>query len=218
MKLEPQNREFFTRIGGEFNRLNDLIERLKCRECGNYMRADSRYAKWKGITGINQLVYEHFAVFVATTFSCKHDGCRQKDKPVYLSYCWHCHEPIDSRDNPVRINGYYLCNKCGAGYRDFTGKVRYAIYPGTICPSCTKCTKCGGQNFDVTEADDGKFRLRCKDCGQIMTVPDTFQDITTNKESKYKKHECSACKHKLELNSERLGRQLSGAYVPVIWA
>lgn len=35
----PFNREFFTRIGGEFNRIEDLLKRLKCRECGHYMRA-----------------------------------------------------------------------------------------------------------------------------------------------------------------------------------
>ena len=217
LKMAPPNHEFFTRIGGEFNRLNDLLERLKCRECGSYMQADKEHADWKEIKGINQLIYEHFAVFTATTFKCQHNGCSQKDKLVYLSYCWNCHEPIDSRDNPVRIKGYYLCNNCGAGYRDFAGNKRYAIYPGTICPSCTKCPKCGGQIFDVAKADDDKFNLVCTNCGDNVPAPD-IRDITPNKDSKYRKYECSVCNHRLELNSERLDRQLGDKYTPVILA
>ena len=222
------NREIFTRFGGELNRLNELRERIKCRECGQYMRADLDKSKWLVVKNIKDIAnVDHFPVLIAT-FKCQNNDCPEKGKEVYLSYCWHCGETIDSRDSKVKIagkgSGYYLCNNCGAGYKDYIDPhgekkdgVKYAIYPGTICPSCTKCPKCGGQNFDLKETADGQFNLVCK-CGQSMTVRDTLQDITPKKASKYKKYECSICKHKLEINHERLNKQLGDTYVPVILA
>ena len=153
------NREFFRRIGGEFNRLKELLDRLKCRKCGNYMRAVKNYATWKTVKNLRTLTsHEHFAVFNSTVFSCQNEKCSEKDKTVYLSYCWHCHAPIDSRDNHVRIEGYYLCKECGAGYRD--PGAGYALVPGTICPNC------GGQTLNelTTDFESRYKKYVCSSC------------------------------------------------------
>lgn len=211
------NRDFFTRLGGEFNRIKDLLERLKCRKCGKYMRAVKGLATWKNITNLTGTKYgQHFAIFAATTFSCQNDGCPEKGKPVYMSYCWNCGENIDSRDNPVRIRGFYLCGKCGAGYKDLVGDEHYAIFPGEICPSCTKCPKCGGQQFDMIETADGKFQLQCTNCNHVMNAPQTLKN--TSNSATYRKRECS-CKHQLEWNQPKLEKHIEMYKLnPVSWA
>ena len=204
------NREFFTRLGGEFNRLNELRERVKCRKCGKFMRADKHKAKWMMVKNIKSLQWvEHFPVLIAT-FRCQTVGCPECGKEVYISYCWNCGETIDSRDLSVKIagkgSGYYLCGKCGAGYRDYQNphlpepQDKFAIFPGTICPSSIRCPKCGEQNFRAVEGADGKFKLRCEKCGEVMKAPLT---IVVSHGSKYKKGKCSVCGHEVEWNSER---------------
>ena len=133
----------------------------------------------------------HFAIFNATTFSCQNENCSEHGKAVYMSYCWHCGERIDSRDSHVRIGkefidyqtdqkifrGYYSCIHCGAGYREFDdafsneNKPNYALFPATICPSCTKCPDCGGQEFEILKTNDA-FSLKCRKCSKIF-VPKT---------------------------------------------
>ena len=217
---EKYNREFFTRIGGEFNRLYDLQKRLKCRECGHYMRSVKKYAKWKSVKNIRRLTWhEHFAIFTATTFSCRNEDCSDCGKEVYLSYCWHCGTIIDSRDNLVRIGGYYSCLNCGAGYRDNdkAASPKYALVPGTICPSCIKCPKCGGQEFLIVEGG-GKYHLQCadKNCGHLLKAPQTFEKPIEHKI--FKMCECSSChEQKLKWNVQRLENYLEQFdYTPLL--
>ncbi|MBR3745672.1 MAG: hypothetical protein IKN27_01775, partial [Selenomonadaceae bacterium] len=205
------NLEFFTRLGGEFNRIKDLLERIKCRKCGKSMRAVKGLATWKEITNLRKTAYgDHFAIFAATTFSCQNKNCSEKDELVYLSYCWHCGEIIDSRDNHVRIKGFYLCNKCGAGYRDFVGTDHYTIFPGEICPSCTKCPKCGCQDFAIIGIDDGKGQLQCTKCKRVMNAP--LKITSTSKDGIHVKGKCS-CGHRLEWNTKHLWSNLT----PIPW-
>lgn len=157
---------------------------------------------------------EHFSVFTSTVFSCRHEVCSQKDKSVYLSYCWLCHAPIDSRDASVKIKGYYLCPNCGAGYRDFGGGQKYALFPATICPKCIRCQNCGGREFNL-QADDGKFLLKCSHCGQTMSAPKTLQDVTRNPKNKYKNYRCSSCDWCVEYNEDTLSKQLDSSYEPI---
>lgn len=161
------------------------------------MRADLNAAKWLVVENIKDITnVEHFPVLIAT-FSCQTHGCDEEGKPVYISYCWHCGETIDSRDSKVKIagkgSGYYLCNKCGAGYKDYAdphgdnvAKIKYAIFPGMICPSCTKCPKCGGQEFRVIPAGE-KFKLKCTRCGHETNISSTIKDITHGG-NVYKRH------------------------------
>lgn len=170
------DKEFFTRLGSEFNRLYELRERLKCRTCGEYMHR-TKFADWKDVENLyEETKSEHFAVFASTTFQCQNSECYDREI-VYLSYCWHCKGIIDSRDSSVRVKGYYLCEQCGAGYRDFdtpgsTSGGHYAIFPATICPHCLKC-KCGSSDFDIIKTDFG-FKLQCKSCGKIISAPLTI--------------------------------------------
>ena len=187
--VEKINREYFARLGGEFNRLYELRERLKCRICGKYMHSIKNYADWKYIQSVSDMLNDifrysgHFAIFNATTFEC-----RECHETVYLNYCWHCKEIVESRDSPVKIKGYYLCMNCGAGYfdaKDTFGYPKYAVEPGKICPNCMACTNtnCGGQDFEiikVMEEGETKTKLRCKrkQCGHEMYAPLTMEKIS----------------------------------------
>ena len=157
---EKNNREFFTRLGGEFNRLYELREHLKCRTCGEYMRS-ARKTLWRTVKNLFQeTLFEHFAVFSSTTFQCKNPDCSDKDGVVYLSYCWHCKSLIDSRDSHVKIKGYYLCESCGAGYKDSLNPAR-------------QCLSCGQSGLQLISTNFGA-KLRCANCGHEETLPSHF--------------------------------------------
>ena len=66
--IKKDNKEFFTRLGGEFNRLYELRERLKCRTCGEYMRSVG-YAYWKKVKNLFSETFDHFAVFLEAVSS-----------------------------------------------------------------------------------------------------------------------------------------------------
>lgn len=143
------NKEFFTRIGGEFNRLYELREHLKCRTCGEYMRS-VKFAYWKKVKNLWRETFDHFAVFASTTFQCQNPDCNDNEI-VYLSYCWHCKNIVDSRDCHKKIKGYYLCERCGAGYKD------------SVDPAW-RCEVCGGHDSWVKNSKDGA-KIHCNFCG-----------------------------------------------------
>jgi len=128
---EQENAEFFTQLGGAFNRLWSLSnnDSLRCRSCKKYMKPKLYATKWK-YTENEEYFSNHFSV---TTFECSNTDCEQKGKSVYLHFCWSCKKEIDSRDCPVSVGrkifvenngkveknfrGYHSCLKCGAGYK-----------------------------------------------------------------------------------------------------
>lgn len=212
---DKSNGEYFSRIGGEFNRLYELRGRLKCSCCGEFMRSDKNFAKWKDSANVRDVFNKmasnrisHFAIFNSTVFRCQNPNCKSPDV-AYLSYCWHCQEIIDSRDGTPRIGGWYLCPNCGAGYRDI-GNLNdgYAIFPATICPHCTACTKCGCNDFDIAESENGLV-LQCKKCGHLQYVVNTLelQPYSRNK------YDCEVCGHMVQINVGRKMFQL-----PMPWA
>ena len=82
------------------------------------MRPNAGYAK-------------NLAVYNVTVVSCRHGYGHDQD--IYLSHCWNpdCFVIIDSRANGVRVEGYYLCLKCGSGPED-----SHSFTQGDVCPNC----------------------------------------------------------------------------------
>ena len=239
-----------------------MREKLKCRVCGEYMKP-AKPVKFRKVTKIGDLTNKYkpyHATFGVTVFQCKDKNCSEYDKGVYLNYCWHCHEIVDSRDTPIKLFnpnaisnhktynaaehkfvetfdgkpapfysdkdnfGYYSCINCGAGYKDSdksildeASEIKYEVFPGTLCPKCTKCPKCYCQELSIIKADGG-FKLKCNSCGEEffakMMIPDS-----KNK----RKFTCADenCKHAVYLNrdmAEVIKSDLKLGYSPIPWA
>ncbi len=138
---DPQ--DYVGSLSGWVNRLNEIRERLACRSCGGIMTTNMKYAK-------------HLAVYRSTVFSCPHGAGHDVD--VYLSHCWACRGPIDSRDCPIYVDGYRVCLACGSGPQK-----SQTYRQGTICP------KCGAR--DMREIGAFGRRLQCAVCQHIIKLP-----------------------------------------------
>lgn len=136
-------REYIPRMAGGFNRLNELGDHIKCRECKNNMIFDLKYS------------IKDFAVYMQTVANCG-DGNPGHDHNVYLSHCHGCSKIIDSRDDRIRDGeGYCICMNCGTG--------GYKMRPGTICP------KCGAGVSYMVPSEYGWYH--CNHCGHEIHVP-----------------------------------------------
>lgn len=143
--LEPLNetlkREDFTdyytnKIAGWVNRLEKLIQRMKCSACSEPFRVDFEFSK------------RYDAAYNTTIFSCRTNEKNENpehDYRIYLNHCYHCNQLIDSRESKYQIyknNSYYICIHCAGAepyieYNppwDLTPKRKYQ--QGDICPKC----------------------------------------------------------------------------------
>ena len=139
--------EYISKLAGAFNRIEELRRRLLCRKCGEIMLFDFKYA-------IN------FAAYRSTIAHCKHaKNDSTHDKNVYLNHCWACQTIIDSRDNTVQIEGYYLCLTCGSGKQK-----SHVFRQGDVCP------KCGAAHME-TNFKDNPHLCMCNKCGHVIELP-----------------------------------------------
>lgn len=85
----------------EINRLNRLLERIKCNECSKILRPSKQ---------------SNFGFYRVSNFHCKNDACQSKDKEVYLTHCLNskCTNVIDDRVAKRCPNGFIICDKCGS--------------------------------------------------------------------------------------------------------
>lgn len=125
---------FINRLAGVANRVNELTERLKCRNCSQRLTYKMTYAR-------NPARY-----MTTTTEPCSTGGSKC-DGSVYINHCLGCREIIDSRDSPFKIDGLYNCIHCATA-----SSVALA---GEYCPNCgdretlsgigqdQTCRKCG---------------------------------------------------------------------------
>lgn len=113
--------EYATKISGWANKLEDLLERAKCRLCNQTMKADVGYAK------------RFDARYNATIFHCRSNEFGH-DQNIYFNHCWACSKVIDSRESSIRYQGMYLCIQCGSGPRNEQDP---NFTPGQICPKCS---------------------------------------------------------------------------------
>lgn len=135
--------EYAAKVSGWINRLLEIRERLRCSVCGEFMVPNMKYAK-------------HFAAYNMTIASCsKGEG---HDKNIYLNHCWACTQIIDSRENVIQVEKYFLCNQCGSGPQ------KSATYrQGDICPR--------DGHRPMKQNPNNPREFSCEQCGHSIYVP-----------------------------------------------
>lgn len=95
----PFDNDLYYRFVSVVNRVNRLLEKLKCNSCEKLMR---------------DATTSEFAFYRVNTFHCTNPDCKDNHKTVYLTHClnWKCLNIIDSRISKTCANGWYICDKC----------------------------------------------------------------------------------------------------------
>lgn len=145
-------RKYFTKIGGWTNRIGELFEKAKCRECGSTLKANLNYSKYS-------LAYS------VTIFNCPNDG-KKHDKDIYINHCWGCEKIIDSRESKIKLDDMYLCIHCGSGPRESKD-----YSPGQICPNCGEIDM---KSIEVTNSCEPR-KFICKNCNHSIEVAKGFK-------------------------------------------
>lgn len=90
----------------EINRLNRLLDRIKCSDCQSILRPSKQ---------------THFGFYRVSHFHCnneKHnkEKCPSFHKEIYLTHCLNskCSNVIDDRVAKRCPNGFIICDKCGS--------------------------------------------------------------------------------------------------------
>lgn len=91
--------DMYYRFVAVTNRVNRLLDKLKCKSCKKLMR---------------DAATSEFAFYRVNTFHCTNSNCNDHHKPVYLTHClnWKCLNVIDSRVSKPCPNGWYICDSC----------------------------------------------------------------------------------------------------------
>ncbi|MFF5995183.1 hypothetical protein AAGS61_10550 [Lysinibacillus sp. KU-BSD001] len=153
----PDSTDYYTnKIAGWVNRLEKLIQRMKCSTCSEPFRVDFKFSK------------RYDAAYNTTVFSCcqnERNENPEHDFRIYLNHCNHCKQLIDSRESKYQIynnNGYYICYHCAGAEPNIYYNPPWDSTPnrkyeqGDICPKCNyrdkpmivtkqkwkKCTSC----------------------------------------------------------------------------
>lgn len=115
----------------------------KCSKCKTPFYPHFEYAKSKTAKlAVNTYHYREIQF---------DEPSEEHDSNIYLNYCYHCQNIIDSRECHIKDGGKYsqwLCMRCGGS--KFT-------FPGSKCPVC------GNTNKSLL-ALSGKTRIICKKC------------------------------------------------------
>lgn len=95
----PFDNDLYYRFVSVVNRVNRLLEKLKCNSCNKLMR---------------DAATSEFAFYRVNTFHCTDSNCNEYHKKVYLTHClnWKCLNIIDTRISKACENGWYICEKC----------------------------------------------------------------------------------------------------------
>lgn len=98
----------FIHLAGWLNRMQTIFDRLKCKECGQYLRPKNYKPHLLG----------YYAV---PLFICVNDKCKSFNKEIRFTHCRGCGKILDSRECKVCGTCKWLicddenCNKCGCG-------------------------------------------------------------------------------------------------------
>lgn len=153
----------------EINRLNRLLDRIKCNDCQQILRPSKE---------------ANFGFYRVSHFHCNNDNyngekCPSFHKEIYLTHCLNskCTNVIDDRVAERCPNGYIICDKCGSccSNEQFTRRIQSLETNGQRVPQglikmlnnsaghwekaecyCYRCKK------EMLEDRSGDFV--CKDC------------------------------------------------------
>ena len=151
--------EYVNKFSGWVNRLEEILERMKCSKCGQIMISNMKYSK-------------NLARYNMTVASCPSNK-ENHDKNVYLNHCWACRNIIDSRESRYRVRtdpgrievlkpgepgkGFYICIHCGSA-----SQYDSLFTQSDVCPNC------GERNMTVIP---GSRLARCSNCDHTIYLP-----------------------------------------------
>lgn len=98
----------FVQLAGWLNRMQSIFDRMKCKECNNYLRPKAFTPHLLG----------YYAV---PLFICANEQCNSFNKEIRFTHCRGCNKILDSRECKVCNSCHWLicddenCSKCGCG-------------------------------------------------------------------------------------------------------
>lgn len=147
----------------EINRLNRLIDRIKCEDCNKILRPSKQ---------------SNFGFYRVSQFHCNNQKCSKHKEEVYLTHCLNskCTNVIDSRAAKRCSNGLIICDRCGSccSNKQFRRRIENLKTNGQIIPQSLitlakekkghwekaecYCYKC---QSEMTEKNDN---FKCESC------------------------------------------------------
>ncbi len=165
----PSKKDFPIKLAGYFNRLKEIYPIIHCRDCGELMLPDFRYArtKYKTYKDGAFVTVDMAAAYRLTVFHCNNTNCHQHKIGYYISHCigFGCHKIIDTRDLTLQCDaGRYICDGCGS-----CCETHNKSNPVGLCSNC-------GNSLQLIESADKDYlgrnirRVQCgASCG--FTIP-----------------------------------------------
>ncbi len=100
LKIPFDNKDYYIFVS-EINRLNRLIDRIKCTECNKILHPSKQ---------------SNFGFYRVSHFYCNNQSCNKQEKEIYLTHCLNskCTNVIDSRVGKRCSNGLIICDECGS--------------------------------------------------------------------------------------------------------
>lgn len=148
----PAKKDFPIKLAGYFNRLKEIFDIIKCRECNTLLIPDMRYARveyFKYDPEKNEYVTKNTsAAYRVTVFECRNMKCIEYENKYYINHCigFGCYSIIDSRDLRLKCdNGLYICRNCGSCCEQCAKN-----HPNGFCPDC-------GSNLNLFEKSGSRF-------------------------------------------------------------
>jgi hypothetical protein len=102
------DRLVFTHLAGWLNRMQTIFDKLKCKDCGNYLRPKS-------------YIPSSLGYYAVPLFICVNKNCVSFNKNIRFTHCRGCGKILDSRECKTCNSCNWLicddekCKKCGCG-------------------------------------------------------------------------------------------------------
>jgi len=148
----PSKKDFPIKLAGYINRLKEISDIIKCRECYTLMVPDMRYARVEYLEfdpDTKTYVKKNTsAAYRVTVFECNVNGCNEFGNKYYINHClgFDCYSIIDTRDLKLKCdNGLYICRNCGSCCEQCAKN-----HPNGFCPDC-------GSNLILYEKNRNRF-------------------------------------------------------------
>lgn len=172
----PSKRDFPIKLAGYFNRLKEIFDIIKCRECGKLMIPDLRYARveyYEFDPDKNEYVKRNLSSeYKVTVFKCIRDHCPENGNTYYISHClgFGCGSIIDSRDLSLKChNGPYICRNCGSCCEQCAKN-----HPNGFCPDCGSILSLyekNGSRFVYCSKRDCDFKISEENLPKKFLLP-----------------------------------------------
>lgn len=172
----PSKKDFPIKLAGYFNRLKEIIDIIKCRDCNTLMVPDMRYARVEYLEfdpETNSYVKKNTsAAYRVTVFECGKNDCIEYENKYYINHCigFGCYSIIDSRDLSLKCDsGLYICRNCGSCCEQCAKN-----HPNGFCPDCGSILNLyekNGSRFVYCSKQDCDFKISEENLPKKFLLP-----------------------------------------------